>query len=115
MDPGSGSAIRKNAGSGSVSGSALNQCGSETLLHALQNFILGCSAPSGIYRCVVTIRQRVAVFTTTVAAPQRELGTSIQPLKIPTAQLQNKSDNKSYRRDFSINQKEDDTCQLFGT
>jgi hypothetical protein len=28
---GSGSAIRKNAGSGSVSGSALNQCGSETL------------------------------------------------------------------------------------
>jgi hypothetical protein len=27
----SGSAIRKNAGSGSVSGSALNQCGSETL------------------------------------------------------------------------------------
>jgi hypothetical protein len=30
-DPGSGSAIRKNAGSGSVSGSALNQCGSETL------------------------------------------------------------------------------------
>jgi hypothetical protein len=31
-DPGSGSAIRKNAGSGSVSGSALNQCGYETLL-----------------------------------------------------------------------------------
>jgi hypothetical protein len=31
-DPESGSAIRKNAGSGSVSGSALNQCGSETLL-----------------------------------------------------------------------------------
>ncbi len=30
-DPGSGSAIRKNAGSGSVSGSALNQCGSDTL------------------------------------------------------------------------------------
>jgi hypothetical protein len=30
-NPGSGSAIRKNAGSGSVSGSALNQCGSETL------------------------------------------------------------------------------------
>jgi len=34
-DPGSGSGIRirnwKNAGSGSVSGSALNQCGSETL------------------------------------------------------------------------------------
>jgi hypothetical protein len=29
---GSGSAIRKKAGSGSVSGSALNQCGSETLL-----------------------------------------------------------------------------------
>jgi hypothetical protein len=29
-DPESGSAIRKNAGSGSVSGSALNQCGSET-------------------------------------------------------------------------------------
>ncbi len=28
---GSGSAIRKNARSGSVSGSALNQCGSETL------------------------------------------------------------------------------------
>ena len=27
----SGFAIRKNAGSGSVSGSALNQCGSETL------------------------------------------------------------------------------------
>jgi hypothetical protein len=34
-DPGSGSAIRKNAGSGSVSGSALNQCGSETLLTRL--------------------------------------------------------------------------------
>ncbi len=31
-DPESGSAIRKNSGSGSVSGSALNQCGSETLL-----------------------------------------------------------------------------------
>ncbi len=31
-DPESGSAIRKNAGSGSVSGSALNQCGSETLI-----------------------------------------------------------------------------------
>jgi hypothetical protein len=31
-DPGSGSAIRKTAGSRSVSGSALNQCGSETLL-----------------------------------------------------------------------------------
>jgi hypothetical protein len=30
-NPGSGSAIRKNAGSGSVSGSALNQCGSEIL------------------------------------------------------------------------------------
>jgi hypothetical protein len=30
-DPESGSVIRKNAGSGSVSGSALNQCGSETL------------------------------------------------------------------------------------
>jgi hypothetical protein len=32
LDPESGSAIRKNAGSGSVSGSALNQCGFETLL-----------------------------------------------------------------------------------
>ena len=31
-DPESGSAIRRNAGSGSVSGSAVNQCGSETLL-----------------------------------------------------------------------------------
>ncbi len=31
-DPESGSAIRKNAGSGFVSGSALNQCGSETLV-----------------------------------------------------------------------------------
>jgi hypothetical protein len=31
LDPESGSAIRENAGSGSVSGSALNQCGSETL------------------------------------------------------------------------------------
>jgi hypothetical protein len=31
-DPESGFAIRKNAGSGSVSGSALNQCGSETLV-----------------------------------------------------------------------------------
>ena len=30
-NPGSGSAIRKKAGSRSVSGSALNQCGSETL------------------------------------------------------------------------------------
>jgi hypothetical protein len=30
-DQESGSAIRKNAGSGSVSGSALYQCGSETL------------------------------------------------------------------------------------
>jgi hypothetical protein len=30
-NPGSGFTIRKNAGSGSVSGSALNQCGSETL------------------------------------------------------------------------------------
>jgi hypothetical protein len=30
-DPESGYAIRKNAGSGSVSGSVLNQCGSETL------------------------------------------------------------------------------------
>ena len=32
-NPGSGSAIGKNAGSGSVSGSALNQCGSETLVY----------------------------------------------------------------------------------
>jgi hypothetical protein len=31
LDPESGSAIRKSAGSGSVSGSALNQSGSETL------------------------------------------------------------------------------------
>jgi hypothetical protein len=36
LDPESGSAIRKNAGSGSVSGSALNQCGSETLSSPLQ-------------------------------------------------------------------------------
>jgi hypothetical protein len=37
QDPGSGSrsAIRKNAGSGSVSGSPLNQCGSETLVPAI--------------------------------------------------------------------------------
>jgi hypothetical protein len=34
--PESGSAIRKNAGSGSVSGSALNQCGSETLVYVLK-------------------------------------------------------------------------------
>jgi hypothetical protein len=33
-DPESGSAVRKNAGSGSVSRSALNQCGSKTLLPA---------------------------------------------------------------------------------
>jgi hypothetical protein len=32
LDPESVSAIRKNAGSGSVSGSALNQCGSATLV-----------------------------------------------------------------------------------
>jgi hypothetical protein len=32
-DPGSGSAIRKNAGPGSRSGSALNQCGPETLFY----------------------------------------------------------------------------------
>ncbi len=31
-DPESGSAIRKNAGSGSIFGSALNQCGSATLV-----------------------------------------------------------------------------------
>ncbi len=37
-DPESGSAIRKNAGSGSVSGSALNQCGSETLARSTQNY-----------------------------------------------------------------------------
>jgi hypothetical protein len=35
-DPESGSAIRKNAGSGSVSGSALNQCGSETLTESFK-------------------------------------------------------------------------------
>ncbi len=35
-DPESGSAIRKNVGSGSVSGSALNQCGSETLQSMVQ-------------------------------------------------------------------------------
>jgi hypothetical protein len=34
-NPGSGSAIRKNAGSGFLSGSALNQCGSETLITVL--------------------------------------------------------------------------------
>jgi hypothetical protein len=34
-DPESGSAIRKNAGSGSISRSALNQCGSETLIHVV--------------------------------------------------------------------------------
>ena len=38
-DPESGSAIRKNAGSGSVSGSALNQCGSETLPETFLNKI----------------------------------------------------------------------------
>jgi hypothetical protein len=37
-EPESGYAIRKNAGSGSVSVSALNQCGSATLITALQNF-----------------------------------------------------------------------------
>ncbi len=35
VNPESGSAIRKNAGSGSVSGSALNQCGSETLVFTI--------------------------------------------------------------------------------
>ncbi len=41
-DPESGSAIRKNAGSGSVSGSALNQCGSETLVsHLSFDFMSG--------------------------------------------------------------------------
>jgi hypothetical protein len=40
-DPGSGSAIRKNAGSGSVSGSALNQCGSETLRVRIQDVYPG--------------------------------------------------------------------------
>jgi hypothetical protein len=37
-DPESGSAIRKNAGSGPVSGSALNQCGSATLPQAISKF-----------------------------------------------------------------------------
>ncbi len=37
-DPGSGSAIRKNAGSGSVSGSTLNQCGSATLPQTISKF-----------------------------------------------------------------------------
>jgi hypothetical protein len=37
-DPESGSAIRKNDGSGSGSGSALNQCGSETLPKILKNY-----------------------------------------------------------------------------
>jgi len=38
-NPGSKSAIRKNAGSGSVSGSTLNQCGSETLGKIVQSEI----------------------------------------------------------------------------
>jgi hypothetical protein len=38
-DPRSGSAIRKNSGPGSVSGSALNQCGSETLLGTISEFL----------------------------------------------------------------------------
>jgi hypothetical protein len=47
-DPESGSAIRKNAGS--VSGSALNQCGSETLKKKLKFFgeFLNCI----IYECL---------------------------------------------------------------
>ncbi len=36
-DPESGSANRKNAGSGSISGFALNQCGSATLLTTSSN------------------------------------------------------------------------------
>jgi hypothetical protein len=39
-DPESGSAIRKNAGSGSVSGSALNKCGSETLTKTIHIYLL---------------------------------------------------------------------------
>ncbi len=38
-DPVSGSAIRKNYGSGAVSGSALNQCGSETLPYTILSFL----------------------------------------------------------------------------
>jgi hypothetical protein len=38
--PESGSAIRRNAGSGSVSGSALNQCGSETLVFSVKGIYL---------------------------------------------------------------------------
>jgi hypothetical protein len=38
LDPDPGSVIRKNSGSGSVSGSVLNQCGSETLLFCLLLF-----------------------------------------------------------------------------
>jgi hypothetical protein len=47
-DPGSGSAIRKNTGSGSVSGSALNQCGSETLIRIQE---LCCTHLLTFYHC----------------------------------------------------------------
>jgi hypothetical protein len=50
-DPESGSAIRKNAGSRSVSGSALNQCGSETLLNHMvlkHNFLMARKICRGI-------------------------------------------------------------------
>ncbi len=51
-DPESGSAIRKNAGSGSVSGSALNQCGSETMYRTRTSEILSyaCAAAHFVYK-----------------------------------------------------------------
>jgi hypothetical protein len=45
LDPESESAIRKNAGSGSVSGSALNQCGSETLVLTIRYLYLPAWKP----------------------------------------------------------------------
>jgi hypothetical protein len=55
-DPESRSAVRKNAGSGSVSGSALNQCGSETL-HKVSDgngnkYILCCRLLWPVWRAV---------------------------------------------------------------
>jgi hypothetical protein len=55
MDPGSGSAIRKKAGSGSVSGSALNQCGSETLNLSVHPY----TAVASLVRAVCTAMSAV--------------------------------------------------------
>ncbi len=78
-DPKSGSAIRKNAGSGSVSGSALNQCGSETLIVW---YIVKAVAYvySGMWHITVELLAAIAVLSVVLCSPCSYMSTNLLTL-----------------------------------